>query len=467
MLEYQESIDHLLSLIDFERQADHRAPRQKQIFDLRRMQILLDQLGNPHHSPATIHIAGTKGKGSTAAYCDSILTIAGFNTGFFSSPHLHSFCERIRRDSKPITKHKFASLVEHIWPYQQKISADHSVGPISLFEFMTAMAFTCFNEDSVEFQTIEVGLGGRLDATNVVNPQVSIITSISLDHTEILGNTLSEIALEKSGIIKSGVPVVIAPQEPEALNVILSKCKELKCLPVILQQDITWSLESRSPIDQSAIIHGRLGDYPVNIPLIGSHQLENAACAIAALEIVVEKGYSITVDTISKGIAKAFWPCRMELLTQSPLTMADGAHNPASMRLLLESLPKHLDFDQVSLIVGFSRDKQVAEMVDILSDMEPNVYATRSRHPRSVPVDSLCDLFLQRGLKYVKGFDDVKSASELSLKEAKSNDLILATGSLFIAAELRETILGITPEIYPDLLTKRGHRDLNQEPYGV
>ena len=430
------------------------------------MRILLDQLGNPHYSPVTIHVAGTKGKGSSAAYCDSVLSAAGFKTGFFSSPHLHSFCERIRRNSEPISQLKFASLVEKIWPYQKKISNYDSFGPISLFEFMTAMAFTCFKEDEVQFQTIEVGLGGRLDATNVVAPQVTIITPISLDHMEILGNTLGEIAAEKSGIIKPGVPVVIAHQESEALDVILSKCEELNCLRVLIGQDITWTLKSRSPKSQSSIVHGRLGNYPVNIPLIGSHQLENAACAVAALEIMIEKGYPITADDISKGIEMAFWPCRMEVLAESPLTMVDGAHNPASMKLLLESLPKYLDFDQISLIVGFSGDKQIPEMVEILSSMDPRVYATRSRHPRSVSEDAICDLFQQRGLKHVQVIGDVKSAGAIAMQEAKSNDLILATGSLFIAAELRESILGIEPEIYPDLLAKRGISDFNKAPYG-
>ena len=465
-MEYQESINQLLSLIDFERQAAPKLPRQKQIFDLRRIEVLLDQLGNPHYSPVTIHVAGTKGKGSTAAYCDSILTAAGHTTGFFSSPHLHSFCERIRRNSKPISQPQFAALVEKLWPYQNKLSTCDSLGPVSLFEFMTAMAFTCFNEDGVEFQTIEVGLGGRLDATNVVSPQVVIITPISLDHMEILGNTLGEIASEKCGIIKPEVPVVIAPQEPEALEVILSKCEDLNCMPILIGQDITWTLESRSPTSQSSIVQGRLGDYPVKIPLIGSHQLENSACAVAALEIIVEKGYSITVDHISNGIESVFWPCRMELLAESPLTMVDGAHNPASIKLLLESLPKYLNFDQISLIVGFSGDKQMAEMVEILSGIEPRVYATRSRHPRSVSESTICDLFQRRGMKYIQGFGDVKSAGAQAMQEAKSTDLILATGSLFIAAELRESILEIEPEIYPDLLAKQRVSDFNKAPYG-
>ena len=162
----------------------------------------------------------------------------------------------------------------------------------------------------------------------------------------------------------------------------------------------------------------------------------------------------------------AFWPCRMEVLSESPLTMVDGAHNPASMKLLLESLPKYLDFDQISLIVGFSGDKQVPEMVEILSSMNPRVYATRSRHPRSISEDAICDLFQQRGLRHVQGIGDVKSAGAIAMQEAKSNDLILATGSLFIAAELRESIRGIEPEIYPDLLAKRGISDFNKAPYG-
>jgi dihydrofolate synthase/folylpolyglutamate synthase len=181
---------------------------------------------------------------------------------------------------------------------------------------------------------------------------------------------------------------------------------------------------------------------------------------------MVEKGYSITVDDISNGIGMAFWPCRMELLAESPLTMVDGAHNPASMKLLLKSLPKYLDFDQISLIVGFSGDKQVPEMVEILSGMDPKVYATRSRHPRSVSEDTISDLFQRRGLKHVQAVGDVKSAEAIAMQEAKSNDLILATGSLFIAAELRESILGIEPEIYPDLLAKRGASDSNKAPYG-
>ena len=174
-MDYRESINRLLSLVDHERRQPV-APRQKQIFDLGRMDGFLELLGNPHRSTPTIHVAGTKGKGSTAAFCDAVLAAAGYRTGFYSSPHLHSFCERIRLDAAPISQPRFASLVQELWPYQERIGRDTQLGEVSLFEFMTAMAFWCFSEDRVDFQTIEVGLGGRLDATNVVEPEVAIIT---------------------------------------------------------------------------------------------------------------------------------------------------------------------------------------------------------------------------------------------------------------------------------------------------
>ena len=426
---------------------------------LERIGKFLKNTGNPHVNYPVIHVGGTNGKGSVAASLASVLGVKGHSVGLYTSPHLCSFNERIQLGSKYASDQSLRDLIRDVGPEMERCG-------LSFFEAVTGLAFHMFEREGIDLAVVEVGLGGRLDATNVVAPQVTIITPISLDHMEILGNTLGEIATEKSGIIKPGVPVVIAHQESEVLNVILSKCEELSCLRVLIGQDITWTLKSRSPTSQSSIIHGRLGDYSVNIPLIGSHQLENAACAVAALEIMIEKGYPITADDISKGIEMAFWPCRMEVLAESPLTMVDGAHNPASMKLLLESLPKYLDFDQISLIVGFSSDKQVTEMVEILSGVDPRVYATRSRHPRSVSEDTICDLFQQRGLKNVQEVGDVKSAGALAMQEAKNNDLILATGSLFIAAELRESILGIEPEIYPDLLAKRGIRDSNKAPYG-
>ena len=450
-MDYPESISRLLSLVDHERRQPV-APRQKRIFDLGRMEGFLEVLGNPHRSSRTIHVAGTKGKGSTAAFCDAVLAAAGYRTGFYSSPHLHSFCERIRRDTAPISKPRFASLVQELWPYQEPIRRDTQLGEVSLFEFMTGMAFWCFSQDRVDFQTIEVGLGGRLDATNVVDPEVAVITSISLDHTNILGDSVEQIAAEKAGIIKPQVPVVIAPQPPQALEVILSKCREQGAFPIVLSQDVTWSLEERGIHGQSLRVQGRLGEYFLKIPLLGDHQLENASSALAALEILMEKGYAITEDAIKQGFATASWPCRMEVLSREPLLVADGAHNPHSVGVLLRSLPQYLSYQRVALIVGFSRDKQISEMVNLLAQLGAPVYATRSRHPRSVAPKELGDIFRNRGVANVAVIETVEKAVSLARKEAGPEDLILGIGSLFVAAEVREAVLGIEPELYPDLL---------------
>jgi len=450
-LDYQESINRLLSLVDHERRQPV-APRQKQIFDLGRMEGFLDLLGNPQRSTRTIHVAGTKGKGSTAAFCDAVLAAAGYRTGFYSSPHLHSFCERIRRDTAPISQSRFASLVEELWPYQELFGHSAKLGEVSLFEFMTAMAFQCFSQDQLDFQIIEVGLGGRLDATNVVDPQVTVITSISLDHTSILGDSLEQIAAEKAGIIKPQVPVVIAPQPPQALEVILSKCREQRATAIRLPEDVTWSPEERNIDGQSLRVRGRLGEYSLKIPLLGAHQLENASAALATLEILMEKGYAISQDAIKQGFAAACWPCRMEVLGASPLLVADGAHNPYSIGVLLRSLPEYLSYRRITLIVGFSRDKQISEMVDLLAQQASTVYATRSRHPRSVPPEELGGMFRDRGTASVAEIETVGEALSLARQAAGPEDLILGIGSLFVAAEVREAALGIEPELYPDLL---------------
>ena len=261
---YREVIDRLLSLVDHER-GIKGGPRQKQIFNLDRITVLLDRLGNPHLKASTLHVAGTKGKGSTAAFCDAALSAAGFRTGFYSSPHMHSFRERIRLDSQPVTEAQFSGLASQVWLHQLDVSEHSGLGPVTLFEFMTAMGFQCFGNHDVDFQTIEVGLGGRLDATNVVAPAVCLITSISLDHTAILGDTLAEIASEKAGIIKNGVPVVVAPQAPPALSEIERACSRAGVVPILVGQDVTWNrtgISARNVASQALVVNGRLGRVP-------------------------------------------------------------------------------------------------------------------------------------------------------------------------------------------------------------
>jgi dihydrofolate synthase/folylpolyglutamate synthase len=451
-VDYRESIAQLLTLVDHERNLV-TGPRQKAIYDLTRMEALLGRLGSPQNQVPAVHIAGTKGKGSTAALCDSALHAAGLSTGFYSSPHLHTYRERIRRDSEPISQEGFAALVEGLWPLHEELKSDSVVGPLTLFEFLTGMAFQCFAQDRTDVQVIEVGLGGRLDATNVLDAGVCVITSISLDHMAILGNTIGEIAAEKAGIIKPGSTVVIAPQASEALSPILAACQEKEAAPILVGRDVTWE-EGRTGTDgQRFKVRGRNGEYDLYMPLLGAHQLENAALAVAALEALGSQGIDVSAKAMEVGFENVSWPCRMEVLSRSPLLVADGAHNVYSIESLLKSLPDYLAYDRLILVVGFSRDKNVEGMARALGEKADIIVATASRHPRSMQAVEVAGLFPETGKPVLASTP--ADALRLAMEVAGKKDLVLATGSLFLAAEVREAALGIEPEIYPEL-TKPG-----------
>lgn len=459
-MQYSEAIANVLSLFDSER-ARVDGPRQKIIYNLERMEAFLERIGNPHRRVPAVHIAGTKGKGSTAALCDAAFHAAGLSTGFYSSPHLHTFRERMQRDCQPISEEEFAGLVEDIWPLRSADGKD----VVTLFEFLTTMAFHCFDQARADVQTVEVGLGGRLDATNVVDADVCVITSVSMDHAKILGDTIGEIAADKAGIIKPGSIPVIAPQRPEALASILDACDRVNVEPVLIGRDVTWdsrpSIPSRSgggsgwerPC-QSFTVHGLLGSYDLDIPLLGDYQMENAATAVTAVESISRvQGFDISAETVAKGFRSVSWPCRMELLTRDPLLVADGAHNDYSVDKLLESLPHYFDYDRLLVIAGFSRDKNVDAMVDSLAPAANLAIATQARHPRALGVEELSEMLKERGAA-TSTAPTPRDALALARAEARPGDLILATGSLFLAAEVREAALGIEPEIYPSLRRK-------------
>ncbi len=467
-MQYDEAIANVLSLFDSER-ARVDGPRQKVIYNLERMEAFLERIGNPHRRVPAVHIAGTKGKGSTAALCDAAFHAAGLSTGFYSSPHLHTFRERVRRDCQPVSEEEFAGLVADIWPFR---SADGN-DVVTLFEFLTAMAFHCFDQARVDVQTVEVGLGGRLDATNVVDADVCVITSVSMDHAKILGDTIGEIAADKAGIIKPGSIPVIAPQRPEALASILEACHRVDAEPVLIGRDVTW--ESRPPSSsstqsgstqsggglgsgrpcQSFTVHGLLGSYDLDIPLLGDYQMENAATAVAAIESISKaQGFNISAETVAQGFRNVSWPCRMEVLAHGPLVIADGAHNDYSVDKLLESLPHYFNYKRLVVIAGFSRDKNVDAMVDSLAPAADLAIAAQARHPRALNVEELSRMLKERGAA-TSIAPTPREALEMARAEAGPGDLILATGSLFLAAEVREAALGIEPEIYPSLRRKK------------
>ena len=458
-MQYSESITNLLSLFDAER-ARADGPRQKVIYDLGRMAEFLDRIGNPHRRVPAVHIAGTKGKGSTAALCDAVFHAAGLKAGFYSSPHLHTFRERLRLDSQPISQEHFAGLVTELWPRrapggESPSGADPAGEPVTMFEFLTGMAFYCYAQAGADVQTVEVGLGGRLDATNVVDADVCVITSVSMDHAKILGDTIGEIAAEKAGIIKPGSIPIIAPQCPEALASILAVCHRLGVEPALIGRDVTWESKPAPALKsdterpcQSLTVHGLLDSYDLDLPLLGDYQLENAAAAVAAVESISQtQGFDLSAETLARGFLNVSWPCRMELVGRRPTVIADGAHNDYSVDKLLESLPRYFDYDRLVLIAGFSADKNVAAMVNSLAPAAGAVFATQARHPRAMNYHALAALFRELGADATAA-PTPQEALEQARQAAGPRDLVLATGSLFMAAEVREAALGLEPEIY-------------------
>ena len=450
-MNYQEAIANVLSLFDSERTRVD-GPRQKAIYNLGRMEEFLDRAGNPHRSVPTVHIAGTKGKGSTAALCDSAFRAAGLGTGFYSSPHLHTFRERVRRNCEPVSEEEFAGVVADLWPLRNVDGRD----TVTLFEFLTAMGFHCFAQAGADVQTIEVGLGGRLDATNVVDAQVCVITSVSMDHAHILGDTIGEIAADKAGIIKPGSTPVIAPQRAEALTSILDACNRVDAKPVLIGRDVSWEPRGSGHGSQQFVVHGMLGSYDLDIPLLGDYQMENAATAVVAVEAMCQaQGFEMDPATLAQGFASVSWPCRMEIVGREPLVIADGAHNDYSVDKLLGSLPYYFDYDRLVVIAGFSRDKNVEAMSRSLATAADAVVAAQSRHPRAMAAAELAGLLADHG-----GIAEVMASPADALQQARAvagpGGLVLATGSLFLAAEIREAALGIEPEVYPSLAKKGG-----------
>jgi dihydrofolate synthase/folylpolyglutamate synthase len=440
--DYQAALDYVLSFADYE-----RAFRSAVVFDLARIEALLKRLRDPQLAARSVHVAGTKGKGSTSAMIASMLIASGYRTGLYTSPHLHTFRERIKVDGELIAEEKFAEIVEGLKPDVETVNRLGGLGELTTFEILTALAFVYFKERGVDFQVLETGLGGRLDATNVVKPEVCAITSISFDHTEVLGNTLAQIAKEKAGIIKLGSRVVSAPQYPEASAVIEKVCRERGASLIKVGEEVTWRRNKISDFGQSFQLKGIRGDYDLSIPLLGEHQLENAAVAVSALEVLADQGAKISSESMAKGLSQVHWPGRLQILHRNPLFVVDGAHNADSAMKLREALKQYFDFDDAILVVGTSQEKDIAGIVAELSLLPSMVIVTRSRHPRAVVTSELVAEFSKWGVK-PQVAENVASAVDLALAEAKPGDLICATGSIFIVAEVIEYIKGLPQEQY-------------------
>ena len=410
-------------------------------YSLRHVEELLNRMGDPQLAARTIHIAGTKGKGSVAAMIAQVLSDSGYKTGLYTSPHLHTLRERISLDGSLISEADFAAAMAEVKPFIESMKQDTSFRQLTYFEALTALVFAYFKKKRLDFQVLEVGLGGRLDATNVARPVICIITPISLDHTQILGNSLEEIAREKAGIIKSGCWVVLSPQPEEAASVITDICREKEAKVVQVGKEITWYMIGGDLHHQSLVIEGRTGKYQVSIPLLGDFQLENAAAAVAALEILASAGFAIPAADIARGLARVKWPGRFQILQQNPMVLVDGAHNVASMRRLVSNIKSYFSYKRIFLVFGTSCDKDIPGIINELVALSPQVIVTQTPHSRAAPLSTLAAEFGKRDIE-PEIRETVAEAISRALYLADKTDIICVTGSLFVAGEALDYFSG-------------------------
>ncbi len=427
---YRAALDFLNRFVDYEKGMPHAY--SPVIFNLARTARLLDGLGRPEEAYPCLLIAGTKGKGSTAAFLESMLRASGLRTGLYTSPHLHTWRERIQIDRKPIPKEEVASWIERLKPLVEEMSLSGDHGPPTYYEISTALALGYFAAQGVDVAVLEVGLGGRLDATNVVRPRVSVLTTIGYDHMAILGSTLDRIAGEKAGIIKPGGWAVSAPQHPEAMAVFESVCRQ--------QRASLWVAEGEQV--RRAIPAGPSLSYPfavetVPLGLRGGFQRTNARVSVAVLLALQEQGWAFAEGALRHGLETARWPGRLEVVEERPWLILDGAHNIDSARALraaLEDFPCRARL----LVVGFSRGHDVPAFLGELAPSSSHLIACASRHPRALAAEDVAGIAAQATRIPVEVAPSVAAALERARALASPDDLICVTGSLFVVAEARE-----------------------------
>jgi len=448
---YEEAVAYLFAMVDYEKITKYKYDLAA--FDLSRTERLLAAIGNPHRtSGRLVHVAGTKGKGSTSAMVQTVLTGLGYRTGLFTSPHLVRLEERIQIDGRLIPREEVRRGVSEMRSYVDEIRATRPEESPTFFELVTALGFSYFARERVDFAVIEVGMGGRLDSTNVIWPEVSVITRIDYDHVRRLGPTLAKIAGEKAGIIKKGIPVVSSPQTPEAGAVIQAKAAEQGSELFILGRDARLArVESFFAPGMAGCrfsLEGLNRSYPVlEVPLLGTHQAENAATAVMALEVLERRGL-VTLDaaTVWRFLARVRFPARIEVIPQSPgepLTILDGGHNPAAVRALRGVLEAHIiprlrqSGGRLLLILGVAADKDIEGILREVVPLASAVFFTRSDSPRAADPRELRDMALGLTSAPMHVFELASEALGAARAVARPEDVICITGSLYLAGLLR------------------------------
>jgi len=365
----------------------------------------------------------------------SVLNTAGFRTGLYTSPHLIDVRERLRVDGRLISQANLVKLVDILKPEVAAVNAAACYGKLTTFELLTALGFMYFAEKKADWQVVEVGLGGRLDATNIVCPEVCVISAVSLDHTDVLGDTLEKIAAEKAGIVKEGVPVVSAAQMPKVREVIADACQARHCRLVEVGSDITCREMGAQSGRQRFEVQGRLGNYVLELPLLGVFQQANAALAIGALEVLMEKGHRLSPQDIATGLRRVRWPGRLQTVRRDPFTVIDGAHNPAAAIELKKAVEVYtIGKTPKILVFGISTDKDCQGLAEILAPPFDVIVATRAAHPRAVSAAALAGV-CRNYVCDVRTAPSVACALDLATELAGANGFVCASGSLFVVGE--------------------------------
>jgi dihydrofolate synthase/folylpolyglutamate synthase len=426
-IEYNKALDYLYSFVDYS--LKHSSELAKAEFNLDRMFALMEELGNPQNTYPIIHVAGTKGKGSVSAMCASALQAGGYKVGLHTSPHLLDDCERIQVNGEPISHEFLIEMVEQIKPAVAKTPK------LTTFEITTALGFLAFAKQGCNAAVIEVGLGGRLDATNIVTPKVSVITSLSYDHTAVLGDTLTKIAGEKAGIIKDGVPVVSSQQKDEALEVLNRVVKQKESKFILVGKDVTFEKVSSSLDGQNIRIENNLqsSTLDLQLPLLGEHQIENAAVAYAALKA---SGIELSDKAIQKGFSQVQWRARFEIARREPPVIFDSAHNTDSFSKLRQTLDEYYPDKKILLIFGASEDKNIPDMFAVMKTKIQTLIITRADHPRALEVERIVELAKQTEVPY-EAVSPVEAALGRALELSKNDgSIVLSAGSMFVTAEV-------------------------------
>lgn len=410
-------------------------------YGLERTERLLELLGNPHKKLKLIHIAGTNGKGSTSSILGKVLIEHGYKVGFFNSPHLEEIEETIRINDDNIAEEELVNLLEEIKPYVNKIVEEGYKHPTE-FEVLTCVMFLYLYRQKIDFGVIEVGLGGRLDSTNVITPILSIITSISLDHTNILGNTVEEITSEKVGIIKENIPVITCKQKDKVINIIKSKALLTNSKLTIVDSNNFNLLEivNDDIPYQRVSINFNNNKYTLDLSLLGKHQIINLSLAIKALEELQRLNYiNIEINKLYKGVKSVKWKGRLEVLKKNPYIVIDGAHNIAGIEFLKRNIEEYFKYQKLYLILGILNDKNVEEMVKVIAPLATEVYTVTPNSIRAASANELKEIVLRYNNNCI-AFDDYDKVIQLSLSKASKDDLIIASGSLYMIGEIRKIL---------------------------